>query len=77
MQCLDHIDMDCNDKWVKEKLYWLQTITVRFGDEYSEFFPIKRHVVRLSSIIKTFNLYTEKIFIKVINDLAVLLVEEY
>ena len=34
VQCLDHIDMDCNDKWVIEKLYWQQTATVRFSDEY-------------------------------------------
>ena len=42
MQCLDHVDMDCNDKRVIEKLYW--QATVRLGDEYSEFFPIKRGV---------------------------------
>jgi hypothetical protein len=63
MQCLDHIDMDCNDKRVIEKLYWQQTATVRFGDEYSEFFPIKRGV-RQGCVLspKLFNLYTEKIF---------------
>ena len=63
MQCLDHIDMDWNDKWVIEKLYWQQMATVRFGDEYSEFFPIKRGVQQgfiLSP--KLFNLHTEKIF---------------
>ena len=59
MQCLDHVDMDCNDKRVTEKLYWQQTATIRFGDEYSKFFPIKRSAV-LS--LKLFNLYTEKIF---------------
>ena len=44
MQCPDHVDMDCNDNRVIEKLYWQQTVTVRFDDEYSEFFPIKRGV---------------------------------
>ena len=67
MQCLDHIDIDCNDncndKRVIEKLYWQQMATVRFGDEYSEFFPIKRGV-RQGCVLspKLFNLYTEKIF---------------
>ena len=41
MQYLDHIDMDCNDKWVIKKLYWQQMATVRFGNDYSEFFAIK------------------------------------
>ena len=46
-----------------EKLYWQQMATVRFGDEYSEFFPIKRGV-RQGCVLspKLFNLYTEKIF---------------
>ena len=46
-----------------EKLYWQQTATVRFGDEYSELFPIKRGV-RQGCVLspKLFNLYTEKIF---------------
>ena len=76
MQCLDHVDMDCNDKRVIEKLYWQQTATVRFGDEYSEFFPIKMSV-RQGCVIspKLFNLYTEKTLIKVMNYLAVLFVE--
>ena len=61
MQCLDHVDMDCNDKWVIEKLYWQQTATVRFGDEYSDFFPIKRGVRQGCVLLpKLFNLYTEK-----------------
>ena len=63
MQCLDHIDMDCNDKRVIEKLYWQQTATVRFGDEYSEFFPIKRGVRQGCVLsLKLCNMYTEKIF---------------
>ena len=58
MQCLDHIDMDCNDKLVIKKLYWLQTATVRFDDEYSEFFPIKRGVWQGCILSpKLFNLY--------------------
>ena len=37
--------------------------TVRFGDEYSEFFPIKRGVWQGCVLSpKLFNLYTEKIF---------------
>ena len=46
-----------------EKLYWQQTATVRFGDEYSEFFPIKRGM-RQGCVLspKLFNLYAEKIF---------------
>ena len=37
--------------------------TVRFGDEYSEFFPIKRGVQQDCVLSpKLFNLYTEKIF---------------
>ena len=46
-----------------EKLYWQQTATVRFGNEYLEFFPIKRGM-RQGCILspKLFNLYTEKIF---------------
>ena len=65
MQCLDHIDIDCNDKRVIEKVYWQQTATVRFRDEYSEFFPIKRSV-RQGCVLspKPFNLYTKKIFNK-------------
>ena len=76
MQCLDHVDMDCNEKRVIEKLYWQQTATVRFGDEYSEFFPIKRGV-RQGCVLspKCFNLYTEKILMKVIKYLAVLLLK--
>ena len=55
--------MDCNDKRVIEKLYWQQTATVRFGDEYSELFPIKRGVQQGCILSpKLFNLYTEKIF---------------
>ena len=42
MQSLDDVHMDSNVKPVIEKLYWQQMATVRFGDEYSEFFPIKR-----------------------------------
>ena len=46
-----------------EKLYWQQTATVKFGDEYSEFFPIIRSV-RQGCVLspKLLNLYTEKIF---------------
>ena len=46
-----------------KKLYWQQTATVRFGDKYSEFFPIKRGV-RQGCVLspKLLNLYTEKIF---------------
>ena len=63
MQCLDHIDMNFNDKWVIEKLYWQQTATVRFGDGYSEFFPIKSGIWQGCVLSpKLFNLYTEKIF---------------
>ena len=50
--------------------------TVRFGDEYSEFFPIKRGVWQgcvLSA--KPFNVFTEKIFNESDELLAVLLVE--
>ena len=63
MQCLDHVGMNCNDKRVIENLYWQQTATVRFGDEYSELFPIKRGV-RQGCVLspKYFNLYTEEIF---------------
>ena len=70
MQYLDHVDMDCHDKWVIEKLYWQQTATVRFGDEYSEFFSIKRGL-RQGCILspKLFNLYTEKIFSENFNNL--------
>ena len=48
---------------VIEKLYWQQTATVRFGDEYSEFFPLERGM-RQGCILspKLFKLYTEKIF---------------
>ena len=70
MQCLDYIDMDCNDKLVIEKLYWQQTATVRFGDEYPEFFPI----CVLSPNL--FNLYTERSSMEVMNYLAVLLMEK-
>ena len=58
MQCLDHVDMDSNDKRVIEKLYWQQTAKVRFNDEYSEFFAIKRGV-RQGYVLspKLFNLY--------------------
>ena len=76
IQYLDQIDTDCNDKRVIKKLYWQQMATVRFGDDYSEFFPIKRGVWQgcvLSS--KLFNLYTEKIFNEVMNYLAVLFME--
>ena len=63
MQCLGHVDMNCNDKWVIEKLYWQQMATVRFSDEYSEFFPIKRGMLQGCVLSpKLFNLYTEKIF---------------
>ena len=63
MQCLDHVDMDCNDKWVIEKLYWQQTSTVRFSDEYSEFFPMKRGMWQGCVLLpKLVNLYTKKIF---------------
>ena len=63
MQYLDHIDMDCNDKRVIKKMYWQQMATVRFGDDYSEFFPIKRGVWQGCFLSpKRFNLYTEKIF---------------
>ena len=40
MQSQDHVDMDCNDKWVIEKLYWQRMATVRFGDQYPEYFTI-------------------------------------
>ena len=45
-----------------EQLYW-QTVIVRFGDEYSEFFPFKRDM-RQGCVLspKLFNMYTEKIF---------------
>ena len=68
--------MDCNDKRVIEKLYWQQTATVRFGDEYSEFFPIKRGM-RQGCVLspKLVNLYTEKIFNESDEYLAVLLGE--
>ena len=56
-----HNVMDSNDKWVIEKLYWQQTATIRFGDEYSEFFPIERgRAARLRSIIKTIQLVYRK-----------------
>ena len=46
-----------------EKLYWHQSTTVRFCDEYPEFFPIKRGVQQGCVLSpKIFNLYTEKIF---------------
>ena len=63
MQGLDRIDIDFNDKRVIEKLYWQQTATVRCGDEYSEFFPMKWGV-RQGCVLspKLFNLYTEKIY---------------
>jgi len=62
MQYLDHIDMDCTDKRVMEKLYW-QMATVRFSDDCSEFFPIKRGAWQGCILTpKCFNLYTEKIF---------------
>ena len=63
MQCLDHGDMDCNEKRVIEKLYWQQMTTVRFGDEYSKFFPIKRGMQQGCVLSpKLFNQYTENIF---------------
>ena len=62
MQYLDHIDMDCTDKRVMEKLYW-QMATVRFTDDCSEFFPFKRCAWQGCILTpKCFNLYTEKIF---------------
>ena len=66
MKCLDHVDMNCNDKLVVVKLYWQGTATVRCSDEYSEFFPIKRGM-RQGCVLspKLFNLYTEKIFNKI------------
>ena len=55
-----HNVMDSNDKWVIEKLYWQQTATVRFGDEYSEFFQIERGVRQGAFIIKTIQLVYRK-----------------
>ena len=62
-QCLDHVDVDCNDKRVIEKLYWQQKAKIRFGDEHCEFFPIKRGMGQGCLLSpKHFNLYTETIF---------------
>ena len=46
-----------------EKLYWQQMVTVKFGDEYSEFFPVNRSVWQGCVLSPNlFNLHTEKIF---------------
>jgi len=63
MQCLDHVDMDCNDKRMIEKLYWQQTAPVRFGDENTLNSSCQKgRAARLRSITKTFQLVCRKEF---------------
>ena len=76
MQCLDHVDMDCNDKRVIEKLYWQQTATVRFGDEYSGFFPVNLACGKAAFYHQSFSTCIQKrSSMKLMNYLVVLLVE--
>ena len=76
MQCLDHVDMDCKDKWVIEKLYWQQMATVKCGDEYSEFFPIKRGMQQGKFYNQNFSTCIQKrSSMKVMNYMVVLLME--
>ena len=63
IQCLDHVDMNCNDKRVIEKLYWQQTAPVRFGDENTLNSSCQKgRAARLRSITKTFQLVCRKEF---------------
>ena len=76
MQCLDHVDMDCNDQWMIEKLNWQQTATARFVEVYSEFFPIKRACTKAAFYHQNFSTCIQKRSSKeVMNYFIVLLVE--